>query len=445
MKPDQTHVPPNNKDAEESVLSALMTFERDPKQISFLKPEDFYADKNTYIFQAIQALSIKADPIDVVAVAQKLDEMDKLETIGGAVYLSEIMDCAPIAVNFKHYAQIIKDCSTQRQIIKAAQKIINAGLIKKMPADELVGMAQSLMLGIKNTSNDDNIVNAEAYASDGMDYVDELGSGMNPNRIKTGFSQFDRICNISGPLLIIISARPGIGKTALAMSILRNVSKMETMAGCLSLEMPKEQLFIRHLAIETGINITRFAVPEGERGCLDENECQKVAREAEKISRLHILMDDSPAKIEDVERKCRIMVEKGAKVIFIDQLSKISGGSGKDTEKFTKWVNRLALLKKEIGIPIFLLAQINRGIADRAEKMPTLTDLKQTGALEEDADMVFLINRPGYYDDKVDKSIAEINLAKHRNGAPWWHKQIHFNPTTTYYSESVPDQGGYQP
>lgn len=433
----KNHIPPNNRNAEEAVLSALMSFERDPKQISFLTPEDFYSKKNSIIFFAIQKLLEKLEPIDVVSVGRKLEEINQLEFIGGAHYISEIMDTAPIAVNFKHYAQIVKDCATQRSVILAAHKILDAGLVQKMPADELVGLAQASMLGIKNTSNDDNILGAETYALDGMAYLGELGSGSNPDRIKIGFGQFDKVCNIFGPLLIIIAGRPGIGKTAFAMSIVRNVSRMGTMTGFLSLEMPKEQLFLRHVAIETGINMARFNIPYGEKDSLNKKEQSKVARESEKISKLPLLMDDSPAKIEDIERKCRIMEEKGVKNIFIDQLSKISGGKGADTEKFSRWVNRLALLKKELGIPIFLLAQINRGVADKLDKMPSLTNLKQTGALEEDADMVFLINRPGYYDDKIDKSEAEIHLAKNRNGAPWWHKQIHFNQTTTYFSETL--------
>ena len=439
----ENHVPPNNKDAEESVLSAIMTFERDPKQIAFLEPEDFYSKTNQIIFRAIQHLYNKHEPVDSVTVCQQLKEAGDLIGVGGVAHISNILDSAPVALNFGHYAKIVKDCATQRQIITAAQKIIKAGLVKKTPADELVGMAQSAMLGIKTTGNDDNILTADIYADDGMGYVEDLSLGMNPNRIKIGFSQFDNVCNIIGPILIIISARPGIGKTAFALSIVRNATRMDTMMGFLSLEMPKEQIFLRHLAIETGINLARFSLPKNHAKTLSEKEWAKVAREAEKISRLPLLMDDSQATIEDAERKCRIMAEKGVKGIVIDQLSKFSGGKGSDTENFTRWVNRLALLKKELNIPIILLVQTKRGVETRIEKMPNLSDLKQSGAIEEDADMVFFINRPGYYDQNVDKSISEIHLAKNRNGAPWWHKGIHFNPSTTYYSEFLP--GGYQP
>lgn len=430
-------MPPNNKDAEESVLSAIMTFERDPRQVAFLSPDDFYSKTNQTIYKSIKSLSDKKQPIDSVSVCQKLNESGKLEEIGGVTFISSMLDSAPIAVNFTHYAQIVKDCAVQRQVINAAQKIVEAGLAKKTPAEELVSMAQSMMLGIKTTGNDDSIVDAETYADDGLGYIEEMSSGANINRLKTGFSQFDNVCNIIGPLLIVIAARPGIGKTAFAMSLVRNITRMDNMIGFLSLEMPKEQLFLRHIAIETGINLARFNLPKKDKMALNEKEKSKVYRSAEQISRLPLLMDDGQATIDDIERKCRIMVEKGAKGIFIDQLSKISGGKGSDTEKFAGWVNRLALLKKELKIPIFLLAQINRKVADRADKMPTLDVLKQTGALEEDADIIFFINRPGYYDDNVDKGCAEINLAKHRNGATWWHKQIVFNPSTTYYSESL--------
>lgn len=432
-----THIPPQNKSAEEAVLSALMIFERDPKQISFLDPDDFYFKNNRSIFKAIRCLSSKHEPIDSVSVAQKLDEIGELENIGGVAYLATIMDSAPVAVNFRHYAQIVKDCSVQRKVILAAQNIITEGLIKKTPAEELVGMAQSAMLSIKTTGSDDAIVGAEHYADDGLTYVEGLSMGLNPNRVKTGFNQFDNVCNIMGPLLILIAARPGIGKTSFALSIMRNMLRMESKVGFLSLEMPKEQIFLRHLAIETGINLARFNLPPGSNGALTEEEWGRVGRISEQISRSPILIDDSPARIEDVERKGRIMEEKGVKALFVDQLSKIKGGNGSLYEIFTSRVNRLADLKKELGIPIFLLSQINRGVVEKADKMPTMADLKQTGALEEDADMIFFINRPGYYDENIDKSVAEINLAKHRNGSPWWHKDINFNQATTYYSEAI--------
>jgi len=434
----ESYLPPQNKSAEEAVLSALMIFERDPKQISFLDEDDFYFKNNSLIFRAIRCLSKKHEPVDVVSVAQKLGELGDIENIGGISYLTTIMDSAPVAVNFRHYAQIVKDCAVQRKVIFAAQSIVTEGLIKRTPAEELVSMAQSVMLGIKTTGNDDSIVGAVNYADEGLNYIENLSNGMNPNRVKTGFSQFDSICNIMGPLLILIAARPGIGKTSFALSIMRNMLRMEDSVGFLSLEMPKEQIFLRHVAIESGINLARFNLPQGTNGALSEDEWNDVGRMTDMISRLPLAIDDSPASIEDVERKGRIMKEKfDIKALFVDQLSKIKGGRGSLYEIYTSRVNRIADLKKELGIPIFLLAQINRSVTENADKMPTMASLKQTGALEEDADMIFFLNRPGYYDEKIDKSIAEINLAKHRNGAPWWHNKINFNQGTTYYSENL--------
>lgn len=435
------HVPPQNKEAEEAVLSAIMTFERDPGQISFLEPCDFYFEKHRIIFDAVKSLCAKHEPIDSVSVAQRLGDSGKLDTAGGISYIASIIDSAPVAVNFRHYAQIVKDCAIQRQVILAAQSIVTEGLIKNMPAEELLSLAQSTMLNIKTTCTDDAIQGSIPYVNDGINYIESLSKGMNPNRLKTGFKTFDSICNIMGPLLILIAARPGVGKTSLALSMMRNMLKMDHKIGFLSLEMSKEQIFLRHLAIETGINISRFSVQDGEQGCLGEDEWESVLKMSEKISKMPFLIDDSSARIEDVERKCRIMKEQGVKGIFIDQLSKIKGGTGGLYEIFTKRVNRLSDLKKELDIPIFLLAQINRGVVDNADKMPNMAQLKQSGALEEDADMIFFINRPGHYDENIDKSIAEVHLGKHRNGSPWWHKDIHFNQKTTYYSEII--KNGY--
>ena len=431
-------VPPHDTNAEEAILCSLMTFEKDPKQVSFLKPEDFYSKRLRKIFKAIKILSSENNPTDIVAVAHKLDEMNELEPVGGVAYMASIIDSAPMAVNFKHYAQIVKDCATQRQVIMAAQKVVDAAMINKMPVNELVSMAQSSMLGISVSGQDDRIIDATTYAVEGMDYIDGLCSGCNPDRLKTGFSRFDAIVNLVGPLLIIISARPGIGKTAFMMTLARNMVRMENKIGIISLEMPKEQLFLRHLAVEANINLSRFSLPDGTKGALTPEERSKLESKAKFISRLPLFVDDSMATIDDLKRKSRIMVDNyGVQGIFIDQLSKLSGGKGKDYEKYTRWVNEIALLKKELGIPIFLLAQTNRNISDRVDKMPTLSDLKQTGAIEEDADMVFFINRPGVFDETTDKSVAEINLAKHRMGATWRHRGVVFNEGTTYFSEDL--------
>lgn len=432
-----THLPPQNKAAEEAVLSAIMTFERDPGQISFLEPDDFYFEKHRIIFDAIKSLCAKHEPIDSVSVAHRLGDIGKLEAAGGVSYIASIMDSAPVAVNFRHYAQIVKDCAIQRQVVFAAQKIVTEGLIKNTPAEELLSLAQSTMLNIKTSCNDDAIIGAEAYCNEGFDYLETLSIGMNPNRLKTGFNQFDKICSIMGPLLILIAARPGIGKTSFALSLMRNMLRMDDSVGFLSLEMPKEQIFLRHVAIETGINLARFNLSSCDKNAITREEWKKIGIVSDQIGRMPMFIDDSSARIEDVERKCRIMKEKGVKAIFIDQLSKIKGGSGSLYEIYTTRVNRIADLKKELDIPIFLLAQINRGVTDNADKMPTMANLKQTGALEEDADLIFFINRPGCYDENIDKSIAEINLAKHRNGSVWWHKAINFNPVTTYYSERI--------
>jgi replicative DNA helicase len=236
--------------------------------------------------------------------------------------------------------------------------------------------------------------------------------------------------HILGSKLIIIAARPGMGKTALMLSVAKFLGYQEVKSTIISIEMDKEALTDRFLSEEANINSLCFYA----RNSISDKNIERLEDAASNLSYLPINIDDSGCKIQDIERKCRKAKKMGSEIIFIDQLSKISFPANlTDFQGYTKNCNRIAGLKKELRIPIVLLCQLNRNVEDRNNKRPKLSDLKQTGAIEEDADMIFFIYRPGYYEQlenpasKPDQSRSEIILAKNRNGALGVEEQVVFN------------------
>jgi len=414
-------VPPQNIDAEESVLSALL-IKNQFDIIESLRPEDFYKGPNKKIFEAMLSLVRKQCPVDLVTVANELIEMDALEAVGGAGYLSMISESAPIAVNIESYAKIIQDLAKARELIMIASDIVEKGF-SVSDIEEYISESQKKVLEIQTTSSKDKIHDMESLMLESLERIStaqtcDINQGFN-----FGMPLLDTFTNISGSKLFLIAGRPAMGKTALALSIAMYLANRGTKVGFLSIEMDKDDLADRLLSIESNINSLCFY----SKGTLEGDSMQRIRSSAENLSVLPIYVDDSDCNIQDVERKCRKFKKMGCEIIFIDQLSKIRGERGKSKfEQYTDNCSAIALLKKELRIPIGLLCQIGRGVEATNDKVPTMSDLKQTGMLEEDADLIYLIFRPGYYDDNIDASRADIILAKNRQGATGTEQQVAF-------------------
>jgi len=385
--------------------------------------DDLYNGKNQIIFSAVDSLRRRNEPVDLVTVAKELQKNNALESAGGAGYLASISDEAPIATNVAHYSKIVKDHAVTRNMQRLAAGIVNDGF-NVSDIDDYVSKAQADFLNVQTTTSKDKFFSMESLMTDTIDRVETAQiKGVDYGFIM-GFPKLDNFMIISGPRLILVSARPGMGKTAFALSMARSQAKRGVKVGFLSIEMGKEELSDRLLAVEADINAMNFY----KKGRLGPESFNSLTSAAERLVGLPIFVDDSGCAIQDVERKCRKMKKMGCELIFIDQLSKIRGKAGQSKyDTYTDHCNAIALLKKELRLPIFLLCQVNREVENRNDKRPNLGDLKQTGALEEDADMVMFIYRPGYYDQSVDASITEINLAKNRHGATGVEHQIKFN------------------
>lgn len=431
-----TRVPANNKDAEEALISALLIDNTSFDDISNLKPDDFYTTANKEIFSAMLSLFKKGEPVDLVTVVSLLNSTGKLEKVGGASYVSYIADSAPVAVNFKAYANTIKDLSLNRKVLQVVSKIQDTAL-KGETGEIVLDMLQSEAMKIQSSNQKDTIDFVKDLIWDHLDTIEKANTTHEGRGYPTGFPNIDRCLSIRGPKLIVIAGRPKAGKTSLSVTIMKNMDGLGIKTGILSIEMPKSEVMDKWLAQESGVDSLKF----GRYKALSPPEYEAISEAAGRISdNNNMMIDDSGSiGIDDVKRKCRKMVKNGCKVIFIDQLSQIKGKSSDDRfSRYESNVNELSMLKKELGVPIFLLAQLNRKLEERNNKEPIPSDLKMTGSLEEDADAVIFVYRPEVYaKDEHEmaalKGKAVINLALNRHGAPWRDNQIMFKPETSYF------------
>lgn len=428
MKNQKDRVLPHSLDMEEALISALLIDSRGFENLGELVPADFYKPAHGLIFSAMLGLRMENQPVDLMTVVERLRTKDQLDKIGGARYLVQIADCAPIAVHAGAYAKGIKDLATVRGAILSCMAIIDEGFRTTDP-ESFISKAQETIMALQTTGAKDQFIQLDDLVIDAVTRI-KKAQVTRSTGLKFGFPILDAALHISGSKLVVIAARPSMGKTALMLSVAKFLALQGVKSTILSLEMDKEALIDRLLSEEANINSLCFYAKES----IGSESMADLEDAAGRLSYLPISIDDSGCKIEDVIRKCRKAKKQGARVIFIDQLSKISFPSNlTDFQGYTRNCNRIAELKKELRIPIVLLCQLNRGLEERSNKTPRMSDLKQTGAIEEDADIVFLLHRPGYYDKienpagDADQSKTEIILAKNRNGALGIEKKVRFN------------------
>jgi replicative DNA helicase len=419
---------PNSLEFEESLISALLIDSRGFENLGELRPDEFYKPAHSLIFAAMLGLRMENQPVDLMTVVERLKKRNELEKVGGARYLAGISDSAPIAFHAAAYAKNIKDLSMVRAAILSCMSIIDEGYRTTDP-EVFISKAQETIMALQTTGSEDHFCKLDDLVIDAVTRI-KKAQVLPSTGLKFGFPILDSAMNISGSKLIIIAARPSMGKTALMLSVAKFLALQGIKNTILSLEMDREALIDRLLSEESNINSLCFYAKES----IGSESMADLEDAAGRLSYLPIFIDDSGCKIEDVIRKCRKAKKQGARVIFIDQLSKISFPSNlTDYQGYTRNCNRIAELKKELRIPIVLLCQLNRSLEDRANKTPRLSDLKQTGAIEEDADIVFLLHRPGYFDKienpagDADQSKTEIILAKNRNGALGVETKVKFN------------------
>ncbi len=436
-----TRTPAHDLDVEEALISAILIDNTPLEDIPDLKPEDFYKTAHQKIYRAMTVLHRRDEPVDLVTVATRLKTSGEIEGIGGAAYLAAIADSAPVATNARAYADTIKDLSLNRQVLTVVARIQDAALNGET-GEAVLEMFQSEALKIQSSKRQDSIKAVSDIIDDHLTRIEKANTQREGRGYPTGFTNIDRCLSIRGPKLILIAGRPKMGKTSLAVTIMRNMDKLKIKTGILSIEMPEAEVVDKWLAQESQVDSQKF----GKYKALSPDDYEDLTAAAGELSEnCRIMIDDSGAiGIEDVKRKCRKLVKAGCRVLFIDQLSQIKGRFGVD--RFTRFADNcseIAVLKKELGVPIFLLTQLNRDLEKRANKEPIPSDLKMTGNLEEDCDAAIFVYRPEVYaqndqEKLVLKGKAVINLALNRHGAPWRDNQIWFKPETSYFYQGTP-------
>ncbi len=416
----QEILPPQDLQAERYLLASIFV---DPssiiKIIDYIKPEDFYSLAHRLIYSACLSLFEKDEPIDIVTVYNELEKKGDTERAGGASYLSEIAGLLPTSAHIFHYAKIVKEKSILREIIRISQDLIYRAYYSGEDSQEILNYAEKEFFEISYYGKKESFVVLKEVIKETIKYLETLYQrGETITGIPTGFPDLDKMtAGLQRGDLIILAGRPGMGKTALALDIVRNACKLSKVgAAIFSLEMSKEQLSARLLCAEAKVNFQKFRT-----GNLEPFEWQKIIQAANTLSQLPIYIDDTlGVNILEVKAKARKLLKEiplGLIVIDYLQLMKSLEKKERREQEISEISAGLKALAKELNVPVLALSQLNRKVEERPDKRPQLADLRESGALEQDADVILFIYRDEFYNkDSPEKGIAEIIIGKQRNG-----------------------------
>lgn len=413
-------VPPQSLEAEQSVLGALMLEpEAGSSVFGILQPDDFYRDNHRLIFEAIRDLSERGDPVDLVSVAETLRQSGRLEQVGGIATISQMARSVPSAVNVDYYARIVAEKSLLRQLIRTAGKIADKGYEPGEEATSLLEEAEKMIMDLSQRQIKDGFESIRNILLNTFEKIEALYANKGSlTGVPTFFTELDRMTAGWQPSdLIIIAARPSMGKTALVLNMAQNAAvRANVPVAVFSLEMSKEQLVQRMLCSEAMVDQQRVRT-----GDLLDTDWPKLTRAVGPLSEASIFIDDTVAiSLAELRSKARrLKLEHGLGLIVIDYLQLMSlGRRSESRQQEVAQISRgLKGIARELSVPVIALSQLNRGVEQRQDKRPIMSDLLESGAIEADADVISFIYRDEYYNPESDKKgIAEIIIAKHRNG-----------------------------
>lgn len=426
-------LPPQNLEAEQSVLGSLL-IDKDAitKIADIVKTDDFYKDINGLIFSAMLELYEKREPIDVVALSNILEEKGQLEIIGGRGYLASLANTVPSSSHVVSYAQIVQKKATLRRLLQVASEITGLGYQETEKIEELLDQAEQKIFGVSQKYLKQNFIPIKSVLTDAFDRIDELHKESGKLRgTPTGFSDIDNIlAGLQKSDLIVLASRPSIGKTTLALDIVRQVAiDSKVPVGIFSLEMSKEQLVDRLLCAQANVDLWKMRT-----GKLSEDEdFASIGHAMGILSEAPIFIDDSAtANIMEIRTKARrLQAEHNLGLIILDYLQLMQGGSGTENrvQEISEITRALKALARELNIPVIAVSQLSRAVESRTPPIPKLADLRESGSIEQDADVVMFIYREAMYKKDLDssrKNLAEIYIAKHRNG-PTGVVQLYFD------------------
>lgn len=422
-----TLVPPNNFEAEQAVLgSILLNSNAFVQALEFLVPADFYRRAHELIFSAMIALNNDNEPIDVVTLADYLERKDQLEDIGGASYLAELADAVPTSANIEYYARLVEERSLLRRLIQASNDIISSSYEEKDEVLDIIDQAERKILAVSERKNRTGFVKIDQVINQSIDHIEELYQrGEDITGLSSGYRALDKMtAGFHADELIIIAARPGVGKTAFALNIAQNIGihTDETVA-IFSLEMGAEQLVNRMLCAQGNIDASRLRT-----GNLNEADMNGLVVAMAELSSANIFIDDTPGiRVAEIRAKARRLKQEqdNLGLIIIDYLQLIEGSGRESRQQEVSEISRqLKKLAKELDVPVIAISQLSRSVESRQDKRPILSDLRESGSIEQDADIVAFLYREDYYrsedgqeEDSQDKNVVEVIIEKNRSGA----------------------------
>ncbi|MGC9100556.1 MAG: replicative DNA helicase [Caldisericum sp.] len=415
MAEEIKRLPPYSIEAEQSVIgSMLIDDEAVLKVLEILRPEDFYRPEHEEIMRAIFELTTENVPIDIVSVTDKLKSMDKLDFVGGTTYIMQVASSVPNAANVEYYAKIVKTKALLRELIKAGAEISELGFNESMDIDEVLNLAEQKIFNISQRKSQSYFLRVRDFLHEHFSEIENRHKKrLGLSGIPSGFPSLDKITSgFQKSDLIIIAARPSIGKTSLALNLTEHIAiKSGKPVGFFSLEMSKEQLIERMLAAEAKVDMMRLKT-----GYLRDEDWPKLTEAYSNLYEAPIYIDDSPdVTLNDIRTKSRrLKIEAKVEVIFIDYLQLIRSEQKVENRvlEISQITRGLKNLARELDIPLVVLSQLSRAVEKREDKRPVLSDLRESGSIEQDADVVIFLHVP----DEDNKEEIELIVAKQRNG-----------------------------
>jgi replicative DNA helicase len=413
-------LPPQNDKAERSVLGSLLRDNNTINEVvNLIRADCFYSDRNQKIFQAITAIYDKAQPVDIVILADELKKLGQLEDTGGYGYLAELWDAAPTAANVEYYAKIVREKAITRSLITASNEIARDAYDQAQPADELLGQAERKILEIAHIGATGQTYDLAEALNQAFDRIDQRTSRgeKETTGLATGFTDLDHItAGLQKSELVILAARPSVGKTAFSLNMIRHmIVEEQAPVFFVSLEQARVELAERLLCSQARVNSHNLR-----RGDLSAEELQKLIEAGDTLRRTKLFIDDTPAQgmLRIAANARRLKKRHDIRLVCIDYLQLIEPENRRDSrqEQVSQISRRLKFLARELEIPVMALAQVNRGSEDRQDHKPRLSDLRESGAIEQDADTAMILHRrdktdPAQIDDEI-----EVIVAKQRNG-----------------------------
>ncbi|MCT3400443.1 replicative DNA helicase [Lentilactobacillus hilgardii] len=452
-------VPPQNIEAEKAVLGSIfLSTDALIDAMEYLDPNDFYKHSHQIIFQAMVKLSDDDQAVDGITVTDTLKDQNNLDDVGGYQYITELANAVPTAANVTYYAKIVKDKAILRRLIQTATNIVTDGYNTDEDVTTVLDNAERDIMNVAEDRNQSGFKAIKDVLNSAFNKIDELSQeGETVTGLSTGYPELDKITTgLHNDELVILAARPAVGKTAFALNVAQNVgTKTDKTVAIFSLEMSAESLVDRMLCSEGSINANHLRT-----GQLTEDEWQNLVVAMGSLSRANIFIDDTAGiKMSEIRAKCRRLAKENGNLglIVIDYLQLIEGGQQENRQQEVSYISRqLKKLAKELHVPVISLSQLSRGVEQRQDKRPVLSDIRESGSIEQDADIVAFLYRDDYYerddddddsdsqgaDDENDVGEVEVIIEKNRSGPRGTVKLLFVKSYNKFSSISYAQDGG---